>query len=200
SACVLKRNHHECLDQFLEVDLTSDRLRYFDDSGEVQVLDRRPNGAVGMQRCRLLPQVRVCVVQLTDLAVRSPKEVAIPGFEHIRVCELLETTCCVESRGELVGDRLIIDKAVVVRRADGLFVELLGLEHVAFDPGNLRAYQRGTVFKVLRAMLRPYLLLLLVSSERREMPLSRVVRCRVNGRSSRECTVKMILGIFQEGG
>jgi hypothetical protein len=51
SACVLKRNHHECIDQFLEVDLTSDRLRYFDDSGEVQVFDRRPNCAVGMQRC-----------------------------------------------------------------------------------------------------------------------------------------------------
>ena len=62
------------------------------------------------------------MVQLRHFAVGSPTLIAIPGFEQIRVCELLEATCCVESRGELVGDRLIVDKAVVVRRADGLFV------------------------------------------------------------------------------
>src|SRR6266478_1905740 len=98
-----------------------------------------------------------------------------------------------------VGDRLIIDKAVVVRRTDGLFVKLLGLQNAALDPGNLRAYQCGTVFKILGAMLRPYLLLLLVSSQSLEMSLSRAVRCTINGRSSRERTVKVILGRFEEG-
>src|SRR5262249_7994665 len=135
-----------------------------------------------------------------DFSIGSPALIAIPGFEQIRVCELLETTCCVESRGELVGDRLIIDKAVAMRRADGLFVQLLGLDHAAFDPSNFRAYQCGAVFKVLRAMLRPYLVLLLVSSQSLEMPLSRLVRCGIKGRRSRECTVKVILRSFEEGG
>src|SRR5712691_6154259 len=125
------------------------------------------------------------MVQLLYFAIGPPALIAIPGFDQIRVCELLETTCCVESRGDLVGDRLIIDKAVAVRRADGLFVQVLGLEHAAFDPGNLRAYQCGAVFKILRTMLRPYLVLLLVSSQRLEMPLSHFVRCGITGRSSR---------------
>src|SRR5215510_9286178 len=143
--------------------------------------------------------MRIYMVQLRYLAIGPPALIAIPGFEHIRVCELWETTCGVESRGEFVGDRLIVDKAVAVRRADGLLVELLGLEHAAFDPSNLRAYQCGAVFKILRAMLRPYLVLLLVSSQSLEMPLSRVVRCRIEGRSPRECTVKVILRRFEEG-
>src|SRR5918996_3765393 len=93
-----------------------------------------------------------------------------------------------------------MDKAVCVRRADGLFVEVFGLEHAAFDPSNLRADQCGAVFKILRAMLRPYLVLLLVRSQSLDMPLSRVVRCRIKGRSTRECTVKVILRHFEEGG
>src|SRR6185503_13479978 len=99
------------------------------------------------------------MVQLRYFAIGPPALIAIPGFEQIRVCELLETTCCVESCGELEGDRLIMDKAVAVCRADGLFVQVLGLEHAAFDPGNFRVYQRGAVFKILWAMLRPYRLL-----------------------------------------
>ena len=62
------------------------------------------------------------MVQLRYFAIGPPALIAIPCFEQIRVRELLETTCGVESRGELVGDRLIIDKAVAARRADGLFV------------------------------------------------------------------------------
>src|SRR5712692_8987105 len=105
------------------------------------------------------------MVQLRYFAIGSPPLIAIPGFEQIRVCELLETPCCVESRGEFVGDRLIVDKAVAARRADSLFVELFGLEHPAFKPSTLRADQDGAILKILRAMLRPYLQLLLVSSQ-----------------------------------
>src|SRR5262245_41121492 len=139
------------------------------------------------------------MVQLGDLAIGPPTLIAIPGFEQVRVRELLETTHCVESRRDLVGDRLIVDKAVAVRRADGPFVELLGLEQAAFDPGNLRAHKCGAVLKILRTMTRPYLQMLLVNSQRLHMPLSPVVRCKINGRSSRECTVEVILGIFEEG-
>src|SRR6266851_2495552 len=114
------------------------------------------------------------MVQLRYFAIGPPKLIAIPGFEQIRVCELLETTCRVEPRGELVGDRLIVYEAVAVRRADGLFVKLLGVEHAVFDPCNLRAYQCGAVFKILRAMLCPYLVLFLVSSQSLEMPRPQV--------------------------
>src|SRR5262245_24574701 len=93
-----------------------------------------------------------------------------------------------------------MDELVLACALDRCLVEVLGLEHATFDPCHLRADQCGAVFKVLRAMLRPYLLLLLVSSQRLDMPLSRGVRCRINGRRARECTVKMILRYFEVAG
>src|SRR5258706_14636684 len=98
------------------------------------------------------------MVQLRYFAISPPALIAIAGFEQIRVRELLETACCVEPRRALISDRFIIDKAVAVRRPDGLFIQLLGFEHAAFDPGDLRAYHCDAVFKILRAMLYPYLL------------------------------------------
>src|SRR5436309_9212808 len=91
-----------------------------------------------------------------------------------------------------------MDKAVAVRRADGLLVKLLGLEHAAFDPGNLRTQQRGAVFEILWAILCPYLELLLVSGHSLEM--LQIVSCRITRCSSRERTVKVILRHFEEGG
>src|SRR5436305_717128 len=138
------------------------------------------------------------MVQLRYFAVGPPALIAIPGFEQVCVREFLETTRCVESRGELVGYCLIMDKAVAVRRADGLLVKLLGLEHAAFDPGNLRTQQRGAVFEILWAILCPYLELLLVSGHSLEM--LQIVSCSITRCSSRERTVKVILRHFEEGG
>src|SRR5262249_21670724 len=144
-----------------------------------------------------LPQVGIKLVKLPYFAGSPPTEIAIPGFDQIRIREFLEAAGCVESRGELVRDRFIVDKAVAVRRADGLFVQLLGVEHAPFYPGDLRAYQCGAVFKSLRAKLHPYLLLLLVRSQSLDMLPFRVARSRINGRRSRESTVKVILGHFE---
>jgi hypothetical protein len=49
-----------------------------------------------------------------------------------------KTTRRVEARGQLVGERLIVDKAVCAGRADGLFVEALGIEFSALKAGNFR--------------------------------------------------------------
>ena len=53
--------------------------------------------------------------------------------------DLLKTTCRVEARGEFVGKRLILYKAVRAPGADGLFVETLGIKVLAFDPCDLGA-------------------------------------------------------------
>ena len=97
------------------------------------------------------------------LAISPPTLIAIPGFEQVRICDLVETTCRVEACGNLVGDRLIVNKAVCLRRADGLFIKVFGIDHAAFYSCDLRAAQCGAVFKILRAMLRPNFQLLLVS-------------------------------------
>jgi hypothetical protein len=54
--------------------------------------------------------------------------------------DLLETACCVEARGELVGESLIMDKAVCVGRADGLFVKAFGIELATLDASDLGAH------------------------------------------------------------
>src|ERR1700738_4661856 len=91
-------------------------------------------------------------VHLTNLAIGTPTEVAVPGILQICMRDLLETTCRIEVRGEFVGDCLIVDKAVFVRRPDGLFVKVLGLELAPLDACYLRAYQRGAFFEILRAV------------------------------------------------
>src|SRR5262249_28470341 len=94
----------------------------------------------------------------------------------------------------------MVDKAVGAGGADGLFVKVHGIERAAVEAGEVRAPQRRAGLKILPTILRPHLVLLLVSSQRLDMLLSRVVRCRIKGRSSRECTIKVILGRFEEGG
>ena len=94
-------------------------------------------------------------VELPHLAIGSPTEVAVPGIPQVPMRDLLETACRVEARSEFVGERLIMDKAVCVRRADRLLVEALGIKLAAFDACDLGAHQRGAVFEILRAILRP---------------------------------------------
>src|SRR5580658_7096004 len=96
------------------------------------------------------------MVQLRYFAISPPTLIAIPGFEQVCVCELLETTCRVESRGNFVGNRFIMNKTVCMRRADRLFIEGFGIEHPVFDSRDFGADQCGAVFKILRASLRPY--------------------------------------------
>src|SRR5262249_25485366 len=93
----------------------------------------------------------------------------------------LEATGGVEARGKLMGDRLIVDKAVCARRADGLLVEPLGVELAAFDARDLRADECGSVFEILGAVLRPYFELPVVSPQGFEMPLPLVGSCGVPG-------------------
>ena len=95
--------------------------------------------------------------------------------------DLLEAARRVEARGQFVGERLVVDKAVCAGRADGLFVEPLGVELAAFDACDLRADQRGAVLEILRAVLRPDLELPVVGGQSLEMLLPLVGGCGIAG-------------------
>ena len=129
--------------------------------------------------------------------VGSPTQVAVPGVPQIRVRDLLETTCRVEARREFVGERLIVDKAVCVRRADGLFVEVHGIEVAAFDACDLRTHQCRAIFEILRAILRPYFELSVVSGQSLEMLLSLVGRCGIAGRRVGKSAIEVKLRRFE---
>src|SRR5580700_8438308 len=101
-------------------------------------------------------EIRIQLVELPHFAIRSPTEIAIPGFPQVRPRDLVEASCCIESGSNLVGNRLIVDESIGVRRPDGLFVKAFGVDHAAFYSSDFGSRQSSTVFKILRAMLRPY--------------------------------------------
>jgi hypothetical protein len=86
------------------------------------------------------------------------------------------------------SQRLIVDEAVCLCRTDGLFVEELGIELAALQTGDFRPDQRGAVLKILRAILRPYFKLPVLSRQSLEVLLFPIGRrgipgCRVRKRS-----------------
>src|SRR5215470_158848 len=95
------------------------------------------------------------------------------------MCDLVEASCRIEACRDLPSDRLIVDESIRVRRADGLFIKAFGVDHAAFNPGNLGANECCPVFEILRAMLRPDLELSVVSGQNLEMLLSLVGRCGI---------------------
>src|SRR5437588_759523 len=56
---------------------------------------------------------------------------------------LLEAARCVEAGRQFVGERLVVDETVCASRADGLLVEVLGIERAAFDGGNVRTREEA---------------------------------------------------------
>ena len=135
--------------------------------------------------------------QLPDLASVSPTEVAVPSFPQVRVRDHIETACRVEARSQLVSERLNVNKAVCVGRADGLLVEMLSIELAAFYSCDLSAYQRGTVFEVLRTILRECFELSVVGDQSLEMlPVLVGERGIAAGRAGKP-TIEVILRRFK---
>src|SRR5207253_1306445 len=115
--------------------------------------DGRADRAPRARHRRLLPELRIDLIELPHLAIGSPPQVAVAGFRQVRACARLEPTRRIEPRGQLVGYGLVVDKAVGACRADGLFVKLLGIERAAFEARDLRTHERRTVFEILGAIL-----------------------------------------------
>src|SRR6185436_2846693 len=102
--------------QFIQADLTGDRLRNSDHRREIQLLDRRRVRAFGARR--LLAQVRMGLVQLTDLAVGAPTDIAGPRVPLIGVGDRYKAARRMESCRELVAKTFILDEAMLMRRTD----------------------------------------------------------------------------------
>ena len=90
-----------------------------------------------------------------------------------------------------------MDEAVGARRADGLFVETLGIELAALDAGDLGADQRGAVLEILRAILRPDLELPVMRSHSVEVLLSLAGRRRVAAGGPGQRAVEVIFGFLE---
>src|SRR3954466_13151844 len=104
------------------------------------MLDGHRDSARRSGNLAILPELRIQLVELPHLTIGSPTYIAMPGVPQVRAGDLIEATSHVEARGDFVGDCLIVDKSVFACRADGLFVEALGIQQATFNTRDLRAH------------------------------------------------------------
>ena len=119
------------------------------------MFDGRPDRAGRPRRRGFLPELRIHLLELRDLPAGSPTQIAVAGIAQVDIRKLLEPARPVEAGSTFVGDCLIVDEAVVARRADGLFIQTFGVEVAALQSGDFRADQRGAVREILGTILRP---------------------------------------------
>src|SRR6202166_629934 len=160
---------------------------------QIQLLNRRADRASRSRYWRFFPEVWIQLFKLANLPCGSPTEITVPGVSHVRVGDRFNTTRRVEARGQLAGERLIVDKAVCAGRADGLFVEALGIELAALNTCDLGAHQCGAVFEILRAILRPSCELSVMDGQSLEMLPSLVGYRGIAARRIGERTIEVIL-------
>ena len=100
-------------------------------------------------------QLRIALIKLLHLAVGPPKGIAGARLAKLGKADPLKPAAKKEAPRQLIGQRLIVHKAVGAGGLDGLFVKAHRIERPVFDAGDLRTYQSGAVFEILRAILRP---------------------------------------------
>ena len=185
---MLDRRAHEPVDQFFQNYLARDCLRDLDHRGQIQEFAPCHDRARCAASRVLFREVGIELVELPYFAVSPPTEIAITGLPQIHLRDLFEASCPVEPGSNFVGNRLIVDESIGVRRVDGLFVKAFGVDHAALYSCDFGSHECGTVFKILRAMLRPYFELSVVCSQSLEMfvPLtgsSAIPCCRMRKRT-----------------
>src|SRR5260370_30177898 len=145
----------------------------------------------------ICPEVRKQLVELSHLAVGSPPLIAVTGVAQVCMCNLLKPTTGIEPCGNFVGNSFILYKAIRVRSADGLFIELLRVEQTAFDTGDLCPHYCSTIFDILRAILGPDIELSLMKRQSLQVLLA-LVRCNgVAGCSARQCGIKVKVDLIK---
>jgi hypothetical protein len=161
-------NSQQRLDELSEDDLPGHRLRGLEHRPDIQLLDERTNGS---GRCTdwCVAEMRIKLFELPHLAIGAPTQISVAGVLQIHAGNLLEAMRRIEAGSDFIGERLIVNKAVGAGRADGLFVEVLGIERPDFEASDLGGDQRRTVREILRAVLRPHLELLVMGGQRFQM-------------------------------
>src|SRR6516162_7000369 len=84
-AGVLDGRAQEPVDQLFQNHLTGNSLRHFDYGREVELFDRRLDRARWTRRALVLPQPRMELIELPNLSVGSPSEIALPCLSQVEM-------------------------------------------------------------------------------------------------------------------
>src|ERR1700730_7788827 len=107
----------------------------------------------------------------------------------------LEAARLVEPRGHLVGQALVLDKAIGTRRSDRVFVKTLGVELAILDASNLGTDQCSAAPEVLGAVIRPTRELFVMGEEHLRMARPVLGAGRAAVGCPRERPVEMVFGL-----
>src|SRR3984893_6999965 len=122
---------------------------------DIELLSGRANGSGGRCRDRCVAEMRMKLFELPHLAERAPAQVTAPRPPQIRVGDRNEAARRVEARGQLMGQALVLDEAVLACRAGRRFVEALGVQFALFQTRDLGANQCRPVCECCRTVVCP---------------------------------------------
>src|SRR6202034_1461908 len=182
-------------DEPVDYDLAGYGLRGLDHPLDVQLLEWRANRRGRRGRGPFPLQVRVAFVELLHLAMGAPAVIAISRVTEIGVGDSLKAARCMEPRGQLIGESLVLDEAVLARQSNSLFVEAFCVETPIFDAGYLRRDQSIAILEILGAGLRPDFKLLVMLFQFCQKPRSIVDRGIVVVRRPSQRAIEMVFGL-----
>src|SRR5260370_5471556 len=85
----------------------------------------------------IFPEIRMQLLELSYLTIRAPAQITAFSVLQVSAGNFVEPASCIETCGNFVGNSFILYKAVRVRLADVLFIELLRVEQTSVDTGDL---------------------------------------------------------------
>ena len=109
---LLEGDSQHCVDQLLEDDFAGDRLRHLDDGGEVEMFDGRLDRACRNRCWFVVPQVWKELIELPNLAVSPPAEIAASGILQVERSNLIEPAPAIEGGSALIRDRFVVRERV----------------------------------------------------------------------------------------
>src|SRR5580658_6872913 len=111
--------------------------------------------------------------------MRAPTLVAAARGTKMGMASRFETLCEAALGCQLVGQGLILNKAVVTSRTDGLLVQPQGVRVPPFEAGDLSRHQRQFVAKCRRTIVGPLAQLFAMCDQDRHPCLLLLVRGRL---------------------
>src|SRR5215471_3352246 len=99
----------------------------------------------------------VDLLELPRLSTGSPPQVAVVGLPQICMRDSLKPARCIEARGKLVRERLVVRETVLSGRPDGPVVKTHCIEIAVFDPRYFGLDQHGAILEIRGAGMGPAL-------------------------------------------
>src|ERR1700730_4748160 len=124
-------------------------------------------------------QRRLLLVELPHLAEGSPAKIAVACAPKVSLGKCLEAARGVKSRSRLMGNRFVLDEAVLTCRSNGLLIQMHSVEIAALAATDLGDDYRRVVPEILGTIRRPGRELLVVGGKCLPILGPLLGRCRV---------------------